>query len=132
MPLCTVRGAIMTNWYEDPIYDNMVETIDGKTFKGDDWRRLMRLKEESTVEVVPVAGISFHQQELKTAMIGAPSAPRLVPEPTNVHDPNAIRVEINDHHVGYIPKGKPISPDSRAHICKWSLDPPHVWLAVEC
>ena len=49
----------------------------GKTFTGEDWRRLMRLKEESTVEVIPVAGITFHQKELKTAMTGAPSAPRL-------------------------------------------------------
>lgn len=28
----------------------------------------------------------------------------LVPEPTNQHDPNAIKVMINNIHVGYVPK----------------------------
>ena len=123
--------AEMADWYNDPVFDDMTEVIDGREFQGDDWRRMMRLKEKANVEVVPVAGVTFHKDALKTAMACMPSAPALIPEPTNPHDSNAIRIEINDQHVGYVPRGKPISPESRAHICKWSLDPPHVWLAVE-
>lgn len=37
---------------------------------------------------------------------------KLVPEPTNPHDPNAIRVEANGVHIGYIKAG------STAHIHK--------------
>ena len=120
-----------TYWFDDPSFDDMVEVVDGKTFKGDDWRRLMRLKEESKVQVIPVVGITFRQDALKMAM-GGPPSPNLIPEPENEYDPNAIRIEIGGHHVGYVPRGKPLSPDSRAHVCKWGLDPPHVWLAVEC
>ena len=120
-----------TYWFDDPSFDGMVEVVDGKTFKGDDWRRLMRLKEESKVQVVPVAGIMFRQDALKMAMEG-PQSPTLVPEPENEYDPNASRIEIGGHHVGYVPRGKPLSPDSRAHVCEWGLEPPHVWLAVEC
>ena len=29
---------------------------------------------------------------------------RLVPEPTNPHDPNAIKVLINNLHIGYVPR----------------------------
>ena len=118
-------------WHDDPVFDHMVEVVDGKTFKGDDWRRLMRLKEDSKVEVVSVSGVTFRKDALKSAM-GRPPSPTLVTEPENEHDANAIRVEIGGNHVGYIPRGKPVSPDARVHICKWGLDPPHVWLAVEC
>ena len=123
----------MAEWYDDPCFDEMTEVIDGRTFRGDDWRRMMRLKEEARVQVVPVAVVQFRQEALKTAIKeGRFSSPILVPEPTNPHDPNAIRVEINNQHVGYVPRGTQVSPDSRAHICKWSIEPLHVWLAVEC
>ena len=122
----------MTSWFDDPSFDDMVEVVDGKKFMGNDWRRLMSIMEETNkVRVVPVAGITFHQDSLKIAMKGPPSL-ALVPEPENQHDSNAIRVEIGGNHVGYVPRGKNVSPDSRAHVCKWSMDPPHVWLAVEC
>lgn len=41
----------------------------------------------------PVAGVSFRQEALTRFIEGANRRLRLVPEPTNDHDPNAIRVE---------------------------------------
>lgn len=68
-----------TYWFDDPSFDDMVEVVDGTTFKGDDWRRLMRLKEESKVQVVPVAGITFRQDALEMVM-GGPASPTLAGE----------------------------------------------------
>ena len=53
--------AEMADWYNDPVFDDMTEVIDGREFQGDDWRRMMRLKEKANVEVVPVAGVTFHK-----------------------------------------------------------------------
>ena len=38
---------------------------------------------------------------------------RLVPEPESPHDREAVRVEIDGEHVGYIPRGK-----RRSHTVK--------------
>ena len=122
----------MAEWYDDSCFDDMTEVIAGKEFRGDDWRRVMKLKEAAQIEVVSVVGITFRKEALKSAMESRSFSPTLVPEPTNMHDKEAIRVEINDKHLGYIPRGKQVPPESRIHICKWSMDPPHVWLAVEC
>lgn len=56
----------MAEWYDDPCFDEMVETVDGMLFKGETWRRLMRIKEKtSKIQVVPVAGIAYHKDALK-------------------------------------------------------------------
>lgn len=49
-----------------------------------------------------VAGISYCQEAAECCGTGDPV--RLVPEPENPFDPNAIRVEINGRKVGYVPR----------------------------
>jgi hypothetical protein len=50
-----------------------------------------------------VAGVSFYQSAVREC--SPLDQVTLVPEPENVHDPNAIKVMVNDiHHVGYIPR----------------------------
>jgi len=125
----------MCDWYDDPVFDSMRETIDGYVFEGDDWRRLMGLRERGNVRIIHVAGVTFRLESLKTAMEtpGHPTA-FLVADPTNRHDKNAIKVMVNGQHVGFVPKScnTDISPDASVHVAKMSSDPPHVALVVEC
>jgi hypothetical protein len=51
-----------------------------------------------------VAGIRYREkiEDYEGEFMG-----RLIPEPTNIYDPQAIRVEHADgHHIGYVPKEK--------------------------
>lgn len=93
------------------------------------------IKPQSKVETHKVAGTSFRHEAIES--IGTPNSdydmsaseavesydygdriyeyefyahPSLVPEPDNPHDPNAIRVEADGVHIGYIKSG------STAHI----------------
>lgn len=50
-----------------------------------------------------VAGVSFYQSAVEKVERGDIAI--LIPEPENVHDGNAIRVEVRGEKVGYIPKG---------------------------
>ena len=36
-----------TAWYEDPIFDDTAEVVDGAFVQGDDWRRLQYCKDEA-------------------------------------------------------------------------------------
>ena len=59
-------------------------------------------------ESVNVAGESHYQEALR-AIVGAgevrfETEAHLVPEPENEYDPNAVRVEIDGHKVGYLPR----------------------------
>lgn len=52
-----------------------------------------------------VAGISYRKDACAAAMQEGPSRVTLEHEKTNKHDPNAVKVMINDkHHIGYVPK----------------------------
>jgi len=59
-------------------------------------------------ESVNVAGESHYQEALRA--IAGPGEVRmdteahLIPEPENDYDPNAVRVEIDGHKVGYLPR----------------------------
>ena len=59
-------------------------------------------------ESVNVAGESHYQEALRA--IAGPGDVRhdteahLIPEPENEYDPNAVRVEIDGHKVGYLPR----------------------------
>lgn len=58
-------------------------------------------------ELVNVAGESHYQDALRRIAgeeqrLEVDAA--LIPEPNNPHDPNAIRVEIHDEKVGYLPR----------------------------
>lgn len=54
-----------------------------------------------------VSGVSYHQDILASLTGNEPC--RLVPEPDNQYDPNAIKVMVatdgGPQHVGYVPKG---------------------------
>lgn len=59
-------------------------------------------------ESVNVAGESHYQEALR-AIAGAgevrhETEARLIAEPENEYDPNAVRVEIDGHKVGYLPR----------------------------
>jgi hypothetical protein len=118
-------------WFEDPTFDSAEERFCGKLFKGEAWRALQFLRARGLVkEVVSVAGTTFHGQAVDSIK-GKPKAVSIVPEPDNPHDPNALRIEVGGAHVGYVPRGKPISPDAKVNLLKWGVEPtPHVWLAV--
>ena len=97
----------MCEWYDDPVYDFFEEAIEGRSFKGDDWRRMMALRERTAarLHVVPLAGTTFHAQGIKAALDGSARSVRLVAEPHNAFDANAVGVHIGAHRVGYWPRG---------------------------
>ena len=52
-------------------------------------------------------------------------------EPSNPHDPRALRIEIAGEHVGYVPRGVCVKPSADVRVIKIGLAPmPHVWVAV--
>ena len=119
----------MTEWFDDPAFDNAAEVYAGKYFCGDDWRRLQSAKEKGLDEIISVAGVTFRPDSVENAM--GKSGIALIPEPENPYDKGAIRVEVEGTHVGYIPKGRPISPKVNAQVLKIGMRPmPHVWIAV--
>ena len=88
-------------------------------------------KEKGLVEVISVAGTTYKRRGIENALHSRKSV-KLVKEPDNPFDKNAIKVVISGEDVGYIPRGKQVSPDSRVSVCKMGLDPtPFLWLAVE-
>lgn len=61
---------------------------------------------------IETVGISHRREALVKALNGGPAlnkemtldtTAQLVPEPTNPHDRNAIKVVLNGHHIGYVP-----------------------------
>ena len=124
------RGALgEMEWIDDPIFDDAEERFCGKMFKGEAWRRLQVLKAQGLVdEVVSVAGASFR----RAAIEGLKHYGKVsVVSEDNPHDTQAQRVEVGGSFVGYIPKGKPLSPCARVNVLKWGTEPtPHVWLGV--
>ena len=58
-------------------------------------------------ELVNVAGESHYQEALRAITKGesrVETTAALIPEPSNPHDPNAVRVEIEEKLVGYLPR----------------------------
>ena len=88
---------------------------------------------------VSVAGVTFHQSAIESALQSAAPAQmvvRLEPEPTNPYDKNAIRVLVNGHHVGYVPRtlaARLSATDvTSARVCSAAAGKyTHVWLAME-
>jgi hypothetical protein len=123
--------ASVVNWWDDPILDSEQEVFCGKLFRaGVEWRRLQEMREyDEAKEVFSVAGTTFHRDAVETAQGKTNVA--IVPEPENKFDPAALRVEVGGAHVGYIPRGKKLSPDDKLRVIKSGMDPtPFVWLAV--
>lgn len=67
-------------------------------------------------ELVNVAGESHCQEALRELTGAGPdeevrqdAEAVLVPEPDNPHDPNAVRVEIDGHLVGYLPRAEAVA-----------------------
>ena len=118
-------------WYDDPIFDDAIELVGSVALRGDAWRRLQALKEESgePVHIIKVAGTSFRAAAIRAAMNAGVGAAELVAEPTNAHDSNAFMVMLGGHHVGYIPRGSAV-PTGRLSVVSIGVPPcVHVWLA---
>jgi hypothetical protein len=62
--------------------------------------------EDPRILVVPVAGVSFRAEALEDASFDPGRPLALVPEPDNVHDPNAVGVwnEERSIQLGYVPR----------------------------
>ena len=52
----------------------------------------------------PLAGFAFYAGELILPSLTVGSNLRLVREPSNVHDPNAVAVYFHDQQLGYLPR----------------------------
>jgi hypothetical protein len=122
--------ASIVNWWDDATLDNEAEVFCGKLFRGLEWRRLQEMKAYNEAkEVFCVAGTTFHRGAVKAAQ--GKTSVSIIPEPENKFDPAALRVEVGGCHVGYVPRGKKLSPDDKLRVIKSGMEPmPHVWLAV--
>jgi HIRAN domain len=62
--------------------------------------------EDPRIRVVPVAGVSYRPEALPDASFDPGRALALVPEPDNVHDPNAVGIWNEDRtlQAGYVPR----------------------------
>ena len=65
-----------------------------------------RLREDFGVHVFKVAGVTYRPDALRLDRFDVGRRVRLVPEPDNPHDPDAIAVRDADgrHQVGYVPR----------------------------
>ena len=122
----------MDFWFDDPVFDNAEEQFGGKLFVGDAWRKLQYWKETKGMrDLISVAGTSFKSVGVMKAMQSSSEETMLQPEPTNPYDKEAVKVLVGGQEVGYMPKGKRLSPHSRVSVFRMGVDPsPYVWLAV--
>ena len=122
-------------WYDDPAFSDYEEEYCGITFKADAWRRLTQLKETSNISTAfSIAGTSLREAEIGRAIKHAQTKGGMklcfVPEPCNKFDPHAIRVEVNSHVVGYVPKSRVIPKGAVTHVAKFGTCPrPHIVVA---
>ena len=60
----------------------------------------------TTEFVTPLRGANFRPQQAKDKVLALESGDLvdLIPEPDNPYDPNAIRVEYEEEHLGYVAK----------------------------
>ena len=67
--MCTAKGMDESCWFDDPIFDEVKERVDGNMLCGDEWRRCIQVKEkEKNVQVLSVAGVTFRVTELERAV----------------------------------------------------------------
>jgi hypothetical protein len=61
--------------------------------------------EDPRIRVVAAAGVSYRPEVLPDASFDPPRRLALVPEPSNVHDPNAVAIwnEERTLQIGYVP-----------------------------
>ena len=122
----------MAFWFDDPVFDDAEEELGGKLFVGDEWRKLQFWKETKGMrDLIPVAGTTFKAVGVMKAMQSASEETKLQPEPTNPHDKEAVKVLVGGQEVGYVPRGKRVSPDACVSVFRMGMEPhPYVWLAV--
>ena len=103
------------------------EAVCGVVVAGEAWRRLQSLREThgSPKSVLRVAGVTFRKDALAAVV---DDACEFVPEPSNPHDPAAIRVEVGGQHVGYVPRGVPLAAGNPRLLSIGTIYP-HVWIA---
>jgi hypothetical protein len=81
--------------------------------------------EDPRILVVPVAGVSFRAEALEDASFDPGRPLALVPEPDNVHDPNAVAVwnEERSIQLGYVPRetAPEVSGDEQV-VSLWRVD----------
>lgn len=56
------------------------------------------------IQESPIAGFQYHHGEAVWSMLRVGQPLTLVREPTNPYDSRAVRVEWNDHKLGYVPR----------------------------
>ena len=123
------------HWYDDHVFNEFQEEFCDITFKGEHWRRLMKLKEELDItKAFSVKGTTFRKAEIERAIRHARTKGGmrlvLVHEPSNAFDQNAISVEVNSHCVGYVPRDVKIPEGKACHVAKFGLFPnPNVVIA---
>jgi HIRAN domain len=81
--------------------------------------------EDERIRVVPVAGISYREEEAADASFDPGRRLALVPEPGNEHDPNAVAIwnEERTLQAGYVPRD--VAPALRGDeqaISLWRVD----------
>ena len=120
------------HWAEDPVFDAATEVVGDVTVRGEAWRRLHRLREDSgrVGVVVRVAGPTHYVPAVRRARERGGDDVRIVPDPTNAEDANAKRVLVAGEHVGHVPRGYALPPGP-VHLLALDTRPvPHCWLFV--
>ena len=118
-------------WYDNPTFDSECMWVGDVELCGDAWRRAQQLAEAGrpVERVVKVRGTTFRADAIARVVRQGVRVARLVPEPTNAFDPNAVKVIVNDEHVGYLPRGLQHAPE-RVDVCRITTDAlPCVWLS---
>ena len=119
-------------WYDDPVFDSVHETVDKCSLRGDEWRNYQAAKEEmGNVKIIKAAGTTYRPEAV--AAIRRTTV-KLVPDEDNEVDAHALRILVGDEFVGYVPKefNRELSPATRAKLIKWGMKPsPYVSIAVK-
>lgn len=83
-----------------------------------------------------VAGVDYRHAEFRQAKVALQDQLRLMPEPTNVYDSNAIAVYKGDFHIGYVPRKDNVSISAYVAAGKVTcvveaVTPTDCWVKVE-
>jgi hypothetical protein len=94
-------------------------------------RRRKQPRRVRSHDFMGVAGESYRQSALSSLIsAGGPFLATLIPEPTNPHDNNAVKVLVNGRHVGYLKRetasqfGRAIAAERAPVQCPATLHPP--------
>ena len=102
------------------------------TLNGKYLDRFEDLAGQGATTVYSVAGVTFRQYEIKLAddsISNGGGDVQFEAEPDNKYDKNAVKVLIDDTHIGYVKMGSPFP--LRCHgVVRLTTDPVAVWLAV--